>query len=504
MNLTSTLHPSTAGATGNPWRSTFERLWTLFKRRWWVMVLCGLLGAGLGVLARWYMPTKYSATAQLLFDPHGIKVFQNDLKITQYDANAGINFVESQMGVLQSERVYSRVITSLCGDGKPQADGKPAPRPASYASFRNICPWSNQPDAWAKALSDLRRLMTIRRTERSFVVDVTAIGRSPELAAQLAGEVVAAYTAEEAETRAEATSRLTGELSASLATLRGALGSAEARADVYRRNKNLIRVADRLLVEQRLAAATAAMNDSQTRLDRSSARMKQIESASNAPSALGALGADADTRTLLAMIERRNAVLVELAPLAARAGARHPALVEVRSRLSEIDRSIAAEMTVIRTAARADLARSRSEQVNLAATVADLSDKLTAARQAEIELRALDQEVAASRKLVESFETRVREATEFGRIETANLRLVSKARAPQTEYLRPKLISWSIVGFVIGLILALVGMMASVLMTPGGDNRRGGDSNRGDGGAAMSPAYAMQLRARAFAQYRYG
>jgi succinoglycan biosynthesis transport protein ExoP len=483
----------------DPWRATLSAVGASVRRRWGVIVLCGMLGAGAGIGLKVLFPPKYSATSQLLFDPKGLRIFNNDLTQGHHDANAAINFVESQMAVLQSERVLTGAIDLMCDSGTG-ADGKPSGVPG----LKWLCPNRASLDSWARSFDFLRRMLVIKRMERSFVVDITGIGRSPELAAALSNTIVKAYMAEDARTRAEAATRLTTELSGRLDSLRLSLKVAEANADSYRRDKNLIRVHDKLLVEQRLAAATAAMNDSQSRVDKATARVKQIEGAARAPSALGALGAEADTRTLLALIERRNAVMVELAPLAARAGARHPGLIEVRSRLSEIDRSIGVEMSAIRLAARADLERVRSEQTNLAATVAELSTNVTKARQSEIALRALEQEVDAARKLVESFETRSREAAEFGRIDSGNLRVVSVARAPESQRLMPKLLVWGAAGAGVGILLALAGIMGFAMLGRTRTAGRGEGDSRGDGGAAINPAYAMQLRVKAFAQYKYG
>lgn len=483
----------------DPWRTTLSAVVAAVRKRWLLILVCGVLGAGFGIGLKVLFPPKYSATSQLLFDPKGLRIFNNDLTQGYHDANAAINFVESQMAVLQSERVLTGALDLICEKGTG-ADGKPL----GVSGLRWICPNRTNLDSWARSFDFLRRMLVIKRAERSFVVDITGIGRSPELAAALSNTVVKAYMREDARTRAEAAARLTSELAGRLDSLRLTLKVAEANADTYRRDQNLIRVHDKLLVEQRLAAATAAMNDSQSRLDKANARVRQIEGAAQTPSALGALGAEADTRTLLALIERRNAVMVELAPLAARAGARHPALIEVRSRLTEIDRGIGAEMSAIRMAARADLERARSERANLAATVAELSTNVTKARQSEIALRALEQEVDAARKLVESFETRSREAAEFGRIDSGNLRVVSVARAPESQKLMPKLLIWGGAGAVVGLLLALAGVMGLAMAAGSRSRSRGDDDNRGEGGAAINPAYAMQLRVKAFAQYKYG
>ena len=467
--MTQPLHPSQStlrpADPPDPWRSAFAALISQGRRWKWAIAGCGLAFAVAGAGLKAYLPTTYTATAQLLFDPRGLKVFNNDLTSGLHDANAAINFVESQMGVIQSERVLSRVMDSECAASrkalKSDADGRAS---GPVLAFTRLCPGVGANGDWAKTLQALRRALSVKRAERSFVVDVSATGPTPALAAHLASAVVTAYVNEENATRTDAASKLTGDLGGRLEALRLSLQESEAKAEHYRRDKNLIRLGDRLLVEQRLTAATAALNETQARIDRASARVKQLDAAPRTASALGALGAEADTRALLVLAERRNAILVELAPLAARLGERHPALMEARSRLAETDKSIGVEMTAIRNAARADLARARGEHASIEKTVNELSAKVTQARQSEIELRTLEQAVDANRKLLESFETRSREAGEFGRIDSGNLRVVSVARAPETQRLAPRLILWGGVGLVLGLILAAAAVALSALL----------------------------------------
>ncbi|MFV0281408.1 MAG: GumC family protein [Rhodoblastus sp.] len=444
-----------------PWGPAIACFFDQIRRRYWILAVCALFGATLGVVGKFVMPVKYEASTQLLFDPRGFKLFNNDLTIGNYDANAAINFVESQMGVLQSERVLSRLVQTACfetGKADPQAYG-----------LAGKCPKTDAKGDWDAVLTQLRRALVVKRAERSFLVEVTMSGPSPWIAARRASGIVTAYIEEDAATRNDTAARLTADLSGRLDTLRAALAQSEAKAERYRRDKNLVRVGDRLLVEQQLAAATAALNDSQIKFDRASARVKQMEAVAQNPNALGALGADTDTRTLLQLIEQRNKAMVELAPLAARLGARHPALVAARSAVAQIERAIATEMRAMKVAARADVSRARNEQQILASTVSALSDKVTHARQSEIELREISQEVDANRKLLDTFETRSREAKEFGRIDTGNLRIVSMARPPETQRLAPKMAIFGGLGMFVGIILgfAILAAMTFVAMLRG-------------------------------------
>jgi len=482
-----------ANAYSSPWWDTFEILHAAVWRRMLRIIMVTITLATLGAAGRFLVPPSYVATSQVLFDPRGLKVFSNELTAGYYDANSAISFVESQMGVLQSERVHSRIVTMLC-------DGSSLPQGVARPSF---CPAAGSTRAMDSAVNTIKRSITVRRSERSFLVDINATSSDPQLSAAIASATVAAYQAEDAATRTDVANRLTADLGARSTNLRKALKDSEERADQYRNDRNLIRVGDRLLVEQRLAAATTALNESQTRLDRIGARARQIDLAPRRSGYLAVLGSEPETRALQGLLERRNSFLVEMAPLAARAGDRHPAMIELRSRLSEINRSIAIEVAQIRESSHADLSRAQTEQDSLAATVADLSVKVAQARRAEAELKVLDQETESNRKLLESFETRAREAREFSKVDVGNLRIVSVARAPETRNMVPHIIAWGFLGAILGLILSIATTMiaAGIGMAHASYKRR---KDYREAVEKANPVYSMRMKAEAFARYRYG
>lgn len=449
--------PSEAG----PWAPAFSRLvllMRLWRRR---ILLCATLFAGLAMAAKAVFPGNYVASEQLLFDPEGVKIFSTDVPGARQDANAQVNFVESQMGVILSERVLARVIARECalGDTAPDAletTGEVAPPP----NFQRLCPNSGSAPILdtAKAIEALRKLIVVKRAERSFLVDVTATGATPEFAAQLASAVVKAYIDEDAASRAAAAARLTNELNVRLETIRREIAESEAQAEGYRSDKNLIRVGDKLLAEQKLADGATALNAAQSQLERARARVRQLETTPLSATGLGALGDETETRPLALLLDRRAAALADLAPLQSTLGARHPLLVQARSRVAETERDIAAELKTIRAAARDQFDRAVRERDNLGRSVDQLSAEVTRARRAQIALQTLEQAADANRKLLESFENRSREAAETGRIDLANLRVASQARAPEPRLFVVTMALWGFAGFVLGLLLAISGV----------------------------------------------
>jgi succinoglycan biosynthesis transport protein ExoP len=162
----------------------------------------------------------------LLFDPRGVKIFTDDLTITNTDPNAAIAFVESEMAVLRSERVLSRVVDRECAAA------------CNDFAFVRFCPQRQQDADYAKALQALYREIAIARAERSYVVDVTVTVTEapPELAARLAQSIVKSYLDEDAATRAAATQVLTANLAGRLQTLRQTLRESEDKTETYRRD----------------------------------------------------------------------------------------------------------------------------------------------------------------------------------------------------------------------------------------------------------------------------
>ena len=440
----------------SPWAPAF-RLLGLQVLRWrYGIVAFAIAGAVIGSATKVMTPASNFATAQILFKPEGVKVFSNDLTPERYDANAQIDFVESQMGVLLSERVLSRALAHECalGAGDPAAD-TPAKEKPPPAGFLRLCPDPSGAAETSKGVDALRRMVAIRRAERSFLVDVTATTNSTGFSAQLANAIVNAYIDEEASERAKSSNRIAAEIHGRLDTLRRDLEAAEAKALVYRNDKNLVEVGDKLIVELRLADLNGALNAAQANVERARARLSELESAPLTSASLAGADDEADSRALVVMLDRQAQAASDLAPLAARLGARHPDLIRARSRLAEANRAVGAELAAIRASVRGALNRAVGERDNLARQVNQLSAEVTSARESQIALRALEQTVDADRTLVETFETRAQEAEQFGKIDPTDLRVASLARAPEPHSLLFGRLAWGGLGFAIFAVLAV-------------------------------------------------
>ncbi|MFD1333694.1 GumC family protein, partial [Methylopila musalis] len=449
---------ASAQSSAQTWPQAFDALLAHLRRAFWLVVALAVVGAVIGLAVKATLPTKHVASAQLLIDPRSLQVFPNEMVNSNLDANAAINFVESQMQLITSERVLARAIRTenLADDPtfrKSLRDAAAADGGASGTDLRGSLGADGQADP--ALVNALRRALTVKRAERSYLVDVSATASTSDLAARIANGVVRAFIDEDGESRAESGRKLTRELTGRLEALRARLADSEAKAERFRRDHGLVKAGDRLVVEQRLEEAVTEATAAQGRLAKAAARVRQFEEAQRNLGSLGALTATEDMRTVSYLIERLSAARENLAESSLNLGPRHPALTNARSRVTEIEQGIRLELNRIRDAARVDLGRAENEQQELSRRVSDLTAEVGRARQNQIELNALEQEATANRGLLTSFESRSREADEFGRISAVNLRIASTAVPANAGSGLVASAAWAVLGATLGVMLAL-------------------------------------------------
>lgn len=419
----------TADRRDPTWPLAFRRLMEELRALILPVLALGLVCAVLGGVARSLMPQTYTATAEVMIDPRGFQVFKNDLTSGASDANAAVNYVESQIHIMLSERVLARAML--------YASGEEAGSSAALTRFPE----------------QLRKSITVSRAERSYILGVSVRDNDPQAAARMANAIIRAYLDEDADSRSGAAERLTGDLSSRLELLRSRLAQSEAKVEDYRRQNNLVSADDRLIVDQQLASAVTALGAAEERLSAIRARAAQLQGRDDDTTA--AMASPSDQALFNTLVSRQLAIREEVARLSIRLGNQHPSLRAARSQQAEVEALLKAELARMRQSGQGALRQAQEERDALATTVARLTAQTDTARQSSIELRALEQQVLADREVLASFETRTREADEFGKVDSANVRVLSTAHAPDRRTGIGGIVLWSVAGGMIGLLAGL-------------------------------------------------
>ncbi|MDP3255573.1 GumC family protein, partial [Bosea sp. (in: a-proteobacteria)] len=406
---------------------------TLWARKG-MIVLAAVVGAVLAALASLMVPPKYVSTAQLFIDPRDLRVLQNEVSpnVTGGDPTSITSYLESQARIIASDSIKTPVVMSLGLDKDPEFGGE-APRSGLSRLLWGWLPGSGAPsrDGLVYALAVLDRNVSVRRGERTFVIDISVTASEADKAARIANALAETYLENQATVRAEAAQRATTALTARLEELRNRLRIAEDKTERYKEANNIVGVgAGRSMTDEQLTLNNTQLVAARTRLTEARAKYDQIIAARAAGIEAGAIPEAVASQTMTALRAQLGATLAREADLLASLGARHPALAAVQAQTRDARRQIADELSRIARSAKVELDRAIEAERQLSLRVERLTATQYAAGRASVELRELEREVESSRVVYDAFLRRARETGELAGIDTTNARVISAAMPP--------------------------------------------------------------------------
>jgi uncharacterized protein involved in exopolysaccharide biosynthesis/Mrp family chromosome partitioning ATPase len=444
----------------------------LLWRRKIAIAAAALLGATLAVAVGKSLTPRYTATAQLYVDPRELQLVDRELTPRAQDVSGMSMVVESQARLITSNSVLLQVIQQADLDKDPEfggGDGKGLI--SSLLGLIGLQPGA--PSATAKkevqlaALEALNRHITIRKTEKSFIVDIEVWSTDPAKAAMLANTLTSAYLAESRNSQASAARRATNDLSGRLKELRERLRNAETVLATYKAQNNFVGTQDALISDQqlsasnqRLSAARAATMDVQARLD-------QIEASRRTTADAGANSEALQSPTIANLRAQYADARKKYAEQAGELGPRHPALRQTEKQVEDLKRTINEEIDRFAQSAKNDLTRARDFEASLNRALEAQKRQSVQLSQAAVRLRELEREADASREVYQSFLKRSRETEEQETLNTSAARIIGEATVPQRRSFPPAMSLFAMIGFVFGAIAASSWFVATELLLAG-------------------------------------
>src|SRR3954466_8628557 len=455
-------------------RASFNvlELVNLLWRRKIAIAVAALLGATLAVTVGKSLTPRYTATAQLYVDPRELQLVDRELTPRAQDVSGMSMVVESQARLITSNSVLLQVIQQADLDKDPEfgaADGKGVM--SSLLGLIGLQPQA--PSATEKkevqlaALEALNRHITIRKTEKSFIVDIEVWSTDPAKAAMLANTLTSAYLAESRNSQASAARRATNDLSGRLKELRERLRNAETVLATYKAQNNFVGTQDALISDQqlsasnqRLSAARAATMDAQARLD-------QIEASRRTTADAGANSEALQSPTIANLRAQYADARKKYAEQTGELGPRHPALRQTEKQVEDLKRNISEEIDRFAQSAKNDLTRARDFEASLNRALEAQKRQSVQLSQAAVRLRELEREADASRDVYQSFLKRSRETEEQETLNTSAARIIGEATVPQRRSFPPAMSLFAMIGFIFGAIAASSWFVAAELLFAG-------------------------------------
>ncbi len=414
---------------GGPARASntdLSGLGRILVRRWPSIALITIGSLALAVLYLLVTPPTYSASTTLFIDPRPKKIVSEDT--SQGGLGTDLALLESQVAIIRSDTVLSRVVTALKLDQDPEF----APLPTEGFSARikaRLGMTRPAVEPSALALASLAQRVAVKRAQKTYVVEIEATSATPVKAARITQGIVDAYLADQTSAKSDEAQRANALIDSRLGELREQVRRAETRVDEFRKANRILTSEGGTVGEQQLTRLNSELINARTQAAESKARLDEVSAAAKTgnPDVITDPSKTALVQRLreqLAQVARREASLAsQLMP-------RHPVLIDIRSQVNALNAQIAAELHRLANNAKADFQVSTSRERELTKVLDAAKAEVGRTNTAQIKQRELEQEVAASRELMRVFLARSKETDEQQKISAPDARMISPPSVP--------------------------------------------------------------------------
>ncbi len=385
-----------------------------------------LLGAGYAMT----LPKLYASTVEVLVDPRDLKIVDKEISSSQLPVDASLAIAESQLRVIQSSSVLTKVIdrAGLAKDPEFNGDLKEL---GLIASIRDLFSTDSTPDATARETLLLRNLydhLEVERSTKNFIFNITVKSRDPEKAALIANTVSDVFREEQGNIQSDTARQATESLTARLNDLRTGVEAAENAVQKFKADNDLVDVQGRLISDDEISRTNDELTAARNQTIRFNAQASSIRNASVEGVLGNTLPEEFRSGVIVALRSQYGALKQQADGLATKLGPRHPQLIQAQSQVNGIRSEIRNELNRIASSVQVELKRSVQQEQDLAARLAQLKARTANNNEDMVKLRELEREATAKREVYEAFLLRAKETGELESMNTTNIRVISPAR----------------------------------------------------------------------------
>lgn len=468
MDLTTYRHWN--GVDPDPPESSFQQLVNILRRQRRSILVIALVGAALTFAIGAMIPPRFTAKAQLVYDPQA-----TDAGNGQYPSGAAETeaVVQTDITALTSRPFLQHVVDNLSQD----PDFRAAARPAHGIRWIGEVLWRNSVGRLRDLMSDftapglpadqsltpsqLRRLdaferdVTVYQEGDSHVIAVTFKSTSPGQAALAANRIAQLFiTDEQARKQAEA-NRIGKWLDQRIPEVATGLEQDETAVQSYLASHHLVDSNATGVSGQRVADLDRQLATAESDLSTRQAQLAAIQDLQKHGAAADAVVGQLNSPSDLELLRRKDELVQAQAQAAVTYGPNHPQAKQVAAQLQEVRRALSDE-------ANRAVDRLSSEVRAASDRVLSIREQLvglqSAKSQAEPRLRELNYQAAASGQLFEGLlQSRARLHTQQGTV-LPDVRMLSLAVPPDHPssynpflFILPSLIAFAIGGGLVSV-----------------------------------------------------
>lgn len=434
-------------------------------RRWKLVLACAFGCAILALIFCLAVTPTYTATSQVLLDPHKQHVFGQET--VNPDSSLDSSIVDSQIPIITSNHLLSNVIVEqkLNEDPEFAAPTKPGLLARLTALFQP--PRTSSVEAESKdgidpklapVITNLFKKIDVTRVAKSYVLIIAVSSRDADKAMRLANALAEAYVADQVGVRARSVQQTATFFEQRLGKLREQVRDSERAVTEFRRTHDLLTTTT---MDGKITVGEAQLQSLNEQLARVSsdtaeklAKYQQGIRFELNRTSLDTLP-EAMRSPVITQLRTQQADLARRASdLASMYGPAYPAITQIRAQRAGLDRAIDAEVKRLKVVLKNDYEVAKAREESFRKNVTGLSQLAGSDNDVGVKLRELERANLANKALFENFLNKAKLAQEQTTFEEPDARLISPALEPTSPSF-PKTKIIVPVAFVAGLLLGL-------------------------------------------------
>lgn len=431
-------------------------IWRMVQRRkWGVIGLAVFITLLVGVVV--YMMTPiYSSSVSVLIEQNKIKL------ASSFDPNGGLSsdqgYYQTQAEMMKSRALMEAVVDRLKLTQHPLFNST-----AKKSFFEDMLSGLGSDSVKAVKRDDeiekrriaaqLSAMTTVVLSRTSQLITVSVESSDRIMAATIANSIADTYIELDMEARYKMSHKATSWLNERLVALRENLDKSNAALQNYREQHNIVTAKG---VELGGTATTfgASLGDlaaARSERERAQINLDQVRRAKGAETTIAVIQKNPVVETAMALVNERERKFAEMSN---RYGEQNPKLQAAQVDLKQAKDNLRLKVADAVSQVEHEYEAARAKESAIAGSVSQAKQAIQGASRKEVEVMALERDVANSRELYDLFLGQLKGASAIGDLQTVVARVVDPAIASDTP-IKPnkKLILSS--AFVLSLLLGL-------------------------------------------------
>jgi succinoglycan biosynthesis transport protein ExoP len=441
--------------------SAVSEYWHVLRKRKWYIVGCLASIFSLVAIASLRMPKIYEATGTIAINkPDSSLNLQNNatFSLDYYDPSE----LETEVKILQSDRLALEVIRDLNLDRMPEFGGQATSSPSLDL---DPDPLQADPNRAAAVLGGFKGSVKVGLSANSRIIEVHYRGADPETAAKVVNTLMQRYIDDNRKDRYDSTMDASKWLQDQLVDMRMKVESSQEKLVRYQKEHEILGIDEKQnITTEKLNELNKVLTLAESeRMDKESFyRLVQSgDPDAIATSAGGLSGGDAQASTgmLETLLSKQADLKIQVADLNTQFGPSYPKLAQLNNQLKEIDVQLQEEMKKIAAKVRGQYMTALGRENMLHDALEKQKQEENKLNESAIEYNMLKRDADTYRTLYEGILEKLKEASVSAGLKSNNFRIVDAARTPTSpiEPNIPRNLGFAVVlGLASGLGLAFL------------------------------------------------